>query len=677
MSNFLLELLVEEIPARFQANAIKEFEKLVVDEFDKLKIVHQNVRSFITPQRIIFSADLEEQTQSFREEKKGPQVTASEEVIEKFLKANNASREDCVKKNVDKKTFFFLVINHEAKNILPLLSDIIKKSVTTLSWKKSMHWGTHHLHFVRPIRNILAIFGGSTVEFQFDEIGLKSTNQTVGHRFMSPSPFGVKNYDDYCEKIRKNFVITDRKSRKKTILDGIKNIEGKHDISVVVQNDLLEEVIGLAEYPVVLLGKVPERFMKMPEEVITTPMEVHQKYFPTRYKDGKFAPYFVFVANNVTIDNGATIIKGNERVLNARLADALFFFETDLQNPLDSHLEALKKIEFHEKLGSVYDRVQRLKNLCQFVCTKNCDEKTSSLLMRTATLSKCDLPSNMVREFSELQGIMGAHYAKIQGEDEFVYQAIEDQYKSGDEIASPFSALFFLVNKIEIISSFFAIGKEPTGSKDPFALRRAAINIIKAIQKYEIHIDLKKLIEKAISQLPNIELNSKILQKIFDFLMERLRVVLKNEGLNHDVVSAVIKKENDILLICKKASIFNEFLETQKGGKLVSICRRAKNIIGDNNAIEIDESLLTEKEEIDLFDTIKKLETKLADIQKSEKDISVKLIRELNACIEVEGIIDNFFDKVFVNAENPQVKQNRLNMVTKLVKILDIVVPVF
>ncbi len=681
MDNFLLEILVEEIPARFQAGAIAEFEKLMTEEFDKQKISYSDVKSFISPRRIVFSADLSEQTLDFQEEKKGPQVTASPEVIEKFLKANGVSRENCIEKTVGKKDFLFLAIHHAAKNTLDCLAEIIKKSISSLSWKKSMHWGSHQMHFVRPIRNILAVFGGKVVNFAFDEIGLKSTNQTVGHRFLAPAAFSVLNTEDYLGKLKENFVVVDREQRRRIVLDEIKSIEQKHGISVAISEDLMNEVIGLVEYPVVLMGKVPSKFMKLPEEAIITPMKVHQRYFPTRDRNGKLAPYFVFVANNSAVDGGKTIIAGNERVLNARLADALFFFETDLQKPLDSYLDSLRKITFNVKLGSVFDRIQRVTNLCRFAARelkgKNSfiDENTETLLVRIATLAKCDLSTSMVYEFTELQGIMGAHYARIQGENSEVCTAIREQYLQGDELSSPISAFYSLVDKIELITSFFAIGKEPTGSKDPFALRRAAISILKIIKKYDIDVDLEKLIREAFEQLPGTDLNLDTVEKVLAFIMERFKVLLKDSGIDHDIVSSLTSSSNDVLLIYQKSAILNEIMKTSKGEKLMSGYKRAKNIIGNNSSTEVSAVLMSENEEKVLFDKINKLETRFSEIELQETDICAQFEKELDACVGMEESISDFFDKVLVNSEDCVVKQNRLNMLTKLVLLFSKVVP--
>ncbi|MDR1235970.1 MAG: glycine--tRNA ligase subunit beta, partial [Holosporaceae bacterium] len=537
MSNFLLELMVEEIPSRMQKAAIFDFEKLITEELKKLHIAYSNVRSHISPRRIFFSAELSRTSEAFVEEKKGPQVTSGADTIEKFLKANNVSIADCIEKEIDRKKFIFIRTEYDAKNTFELLDRVVKTSVEKMQWEKSMRWGNHQFYFVRPLRNVMAIFDKKPLKIKFDKINLESVDHTFGHRFLSPQKVVVEDSAEYLKKMKDAFVIVSADERKQIILDEFRKIEAQKHISIEVDEKLLEEVVGLSEYPVVLLGKIPEKFMKLPEEAVTTPIRVHQRYFPTRI-DGKLAPYFVFVANNVAEDGGKTIIEGNERVLNARLSDALFFFETDLQKPLESHLENLKKIVFNDRLGTVFDRVGRVVSICDYLCDA-LGVNDTQLLRRASILAKCDLSTNMVCEFTELQGVMGAHYAKIQGENFEVCDAIRDQYRPTHEITSRLSVLLSLADKIELITSFFAIGKEPTGSKDPFALRRAAIGILKIVENFRFNFDLKKLILLAFEQLPVPNLKADTVDRVYGFIFDRLKVVLKESGIQHNVVNAM------------------------------------------------------------------------------------------------------------------------------------------
>ncbi|MDR2107072.1 MAG: glycine--tRNA ligase subunit beta [Holosporaceae bacterium] len=675
MSNFLLELTVEEIPSRMQAAAASEFERLMAEEFARLHIGCGNLRCRVSPRRIVATAELDSVTEEFFEEKKGPQITAPAEVKEKFLKANCASPADCREKEVGGKVFLFLVIRHPARNVAEAIGEAIKNAVGRIQWKKSMRWGTRRFSFVRPLRHIMIIFNGVPLKINFEEIGLESRAFTFGHRFLAPGKIFITDPEKYSEIMRKAFVIIDREERKRIILDGIKKYETLLGVSVEADEKLTEETAGLAEYPTVLSGRIPDKFMKLPEEVLAAPMKVHQRYFSTKI-DGKPAPRFLFVADNIAADGGKMIVAGNERVLNARLADALFFFETDLKKPLESRAEELKKIAFNEKLGSVFDRVGRVTAVCKCLCEELkktagdfIGENTERLLKRAAFLAKCDLSCGMVGEFAELQGVMGGHYARIQGEDPEVCDAVSDQYLPADEITRKLSALLSLADKIEIITSFFAVGKEPTGSKDPFALRRAAIGILKIIKNFEPEFNLKNVIRTALEQLPST--NPNVVERVCDFIADRLRVLLKESGIGHEVVNSVVNDENSVLTIFRKAVTLDTFFRTESGEKLLSAHRRLKNIIMSNRETVTDEKLAVAEEEIALLRSIEELEQTFSETEKGPGTFAEKLTRQLSACAKTEKSLINFFDKVLVNAEDEKIRQNRLNILTRLSRIFD------
>lgn len=656
MSSFFVELMVEEIPARMQAGAIENFAKILEEGLTKEQIQYSNAQAHISPRRIVFSADMSPVIPMFTEEKKGPQVTAPTQVIDKFLKANGVSRADCVEKEIDKKRFVVATIQHEEQKTIDLLPQIIKNAIVGIPWAKSMHWDEYLFYFVRPLRGIMAIFDGQLVDVEIKRIDLHSRNYTFGHRFLDPRKIEAKTFAEYQQKLRDAFVIVSPSERKKIILDGIKAIEKSNGITVEVSPTLLDEVVGLVEYPIVLRGTVPEKFMKLPEEAIVTPMRVHQRYFPTR-KNGKLAPYFVFVANNVTVDNGKTIIKGNERVLNARLADALFFFETDLQKPLEDATIRLKEIVFHEELGTVFDRVQRISHVCDYLCDEVEDRVSNEdrkLLKRANALAKCDLTSSMVCEFTELQGIMGGHYARIQGENPAVWKTIRDQYKMADEQSDFIGALFYVADHIELISGFFAINKIPTGTKDPFALRRAAIGILKIIRKFELDLDLEKLIMKTLDCF-HCDEKINVTKRIIDFINERLKVLLKSNGISHEVIVSLIKGDSNILRVYKKAEVLDKFLRTESGTKLQLCYKRAKNIVGSNTETHVDEKLLIEPEEKQLFDIIKAFQASV---------IHAGINNYLGKSAQMIPAIEAFFEKVLVNTEEPKLRQNRLNLLT-------------
>lgn len=660
MSSLLIELMVEEIPARMQIDAIENFSKLLTNAFDEARIVYKNVNVCVSPRRIVFSADMSPVVDGFVEEKKGPQANAPTQIVDKFLKSNGISRADCVEKEFNRKRFVVAYIKHEEQKTIDLLPAIIKAAIVNIPWPKSMHWGDHLFYFVRPLRGIMSVFDDQLISIEIKRINLTSRDYTFGHRFLDPRRIEANSFSEYRQKMHDSFVIVDHRERRQIILDEIKKIEKINGIEVEVCEPLMNEIVGLVEYPIVLLGRLPEKFMILPEEAIIMPMRVYQRYFPTR-KDGKLAPYFVFVANNVTVDNGKTIIKGNERVLNARLADALFFFKTDLLKPLDASVDRLRKIVFHESLGSIYDRVSRIVQVCGYVCDALGDkvsEEDRKHLIRASQLAKCDLTTNMVYEFTELQGVMGAHYARIQGEDEAVCLAIGNQYKMADDIFDFVSALLYIADRIELISGFFAVGKTPTGSKDPFALRRAAIGIVKIMRKFDMDIDLKQLVLNTLNCFNfNIEDKSQLANKIVEFICERLKVLLKSEGIAHEIVASLINSDSNILLICRKSVELNKFLLTEKGNRLHLCYKRARNIVGDSKDECVDNSLLQEPEEKILYLSINQFR------QKVGQAIDVKTYLDLSS--EMIPVVESFFEKVLVNIDDPKLKRNRLNLLTR------------
>lgn len=683
MNEFLIELLVEEIPARFQKYAISNFERLMIENLAKYRISYDSIKSYISPRRIVFAAKLDPIIPGFIEEKKGPQITAPAEVIEKFICSVGVSGGCCREKIIDKKTFIVVEIIHEEQKTSEILGKVVKDSIIGIRWQKSMHWGKYFFNFARPIRNIMCIFDGNLVDINLSsEMGLVSNNYTFGHRFMAPHkvyPYGI---GDYLKKMLDAFVVVDHKKRREIILDSCANIKFvKNGLVANISEDLLEEVVGLVEYPVVLVGKIPEKFMKLPQEVIITPMKEHQRYFPTKIKD-KLAPYFVFVANNIAEDGGKEIVAGNERVLNARLSDALFFFEIDMQIPLKNRLENLKKITFNDKLGTVYDRVNRIKNICSYMYDEIykkaniqslASEKSKDLLLRGATLAKCDLSTNMVCEFAELQGIMGAYYAEAQGENPEICCVIREQYKQPDALSSPLSAIFSLADKLELIIGLFSIGKEPTGSKDPFALRRAAIAIIKIILKYEFIIDLRKIVELSFELLKPIinEIKKDDINKVISFLIDRLRVFLKDKGVEHGVTISVTSCESDILSAYKKALILDDALKSDSGKQLMMMYKRARNIVGNDISIDVNVSLFSEKKERELFDSIVNLEKKLDNIEQNSDCSIEKFKKMLINCVSIENVVSSFFDDILVNVDDEKIRRNRINIIGKLLFIFN------
>ena len=657
MDNFLLEILVEEIPARFQGKVRQDFEQLLIAGLEAACVKYDNVRTFITPRRIVAVAKLESETVAFVEEKKGPQISASSEVINKFLVANNISRENCVEKEVNGKTFLYAQLDHASRRTADVLPDIICNAIRQIPWARAMHWGEHTFHFVRPLRQLFGLFNGDVLSFSLQEIGVSSCDHTVGHRFLAPQAIYPRTPDDYFTQIGSAFVIVDQNERKNKIADQLKKI------SAQITDDLLDEVTGLVEYPVVLVGHIPEQYMSLPREVIVTPMKVHQKYFPI-VENGELAPKFAIVANNIAADGGATIINGNERVLNARLSDALFFFDVDRKKHLVSYRENLRKIVFQEQLGTVLDRTDRIASVCGYLCdlirTPLLSSNTRDLLVRTAELAKCDLSTNMVGEFPELQGIMGSYYAKLDGEDQCVCDAIRDQYSTADDIETIFSALYFMADQLELIVAFFSIGKEPTGSKDPFALRRAAIGVLKIIRKFDLSLDLLQLVRWIAENLFSADVSVPV--RVINFIFDRLRVMLKNENIPHDIIDLMLKRNDDVALVCKRASVWCRHVD--EINRWSDCIKRIQNIVADNVDTTLDTALLREPAEIDLFNSLnsyRKLDSTVSDDP---------VTQQLKAMIELEKVVTVFFDEILVNSPDKDLRKNRINLLTSVLQAL-------
>ncbi|MDR3155951.1 MAG: glycine--tRNA ligase subunit beta [Holosporaceae bacterium] len=731
--DFLLEIMVEEIPSRFQADAIDSFARLLISGFEKFCIDYESPVHYITPRRMIFGARLESKIPGFTEEKKGPQITALPEAISGFLKSLNISRDRCSERIIDKKTFLVANIVHDSASTADFLEVIVKSAITGIPWPKSMHWKSKLFRFVRPITNIMCMFGGKLVPVALDEIEIKSQDFTTGHLFMrrqcnrSPVPDShdckedpacgldriyATNITEYIQRLRESFVVVDPRERKKMILQAFEQIERQYcNISLEVMDTLMDEIIGLVEYPVVFFADIPSKFMQLPEEVIIVPMRVHQRYFPLRARDSrKLAPHFVFVSNSMPRDNGDLIIRGNRRVLNARLEDALFFFETDLQKSLDTRLEDLKKIVFHEKLGTLFDRVERIESICGYLLDEISatpvrhqipehstallfSDNMKTLLLRAARLSKCDLATGMVAEFPELQGIIGGHYAWLQGEDVNISTAIADQYKAPKDIATsaPISGLLSLADKIDVITGFFAIGKNPTGSKDPFALRRAAIGLIKIILKFNLPINLGNVLRKtserlAASVIETSHPSDDIATNVMSFILERLKIIMADaENVRPEVVGAVASSQGDIVGIWQTSKVLDKILKSDGGMKIMAIYRRARNIL-DSCAEEIDlvkgevgsvlkQELLLETDERRLFDAIESLEQQLKNVSDGSGNESEKIQQKLNLCLNIEQFVTDFFSGVLVNAPEENIRHNRLKLLQKLVATFNSVLP--
>jgi len=646
----------------------------------------QAARSYAGPRRLTLVLDGLPTEQADRtEEKKGPKVGAPEGAINGFLKsAGLASLEECEIRDDKKGAFYVALVLHKGRKTGDVVAEIIPGIIRAFPWPKSMRWGAGELRWVRPLHSILCVFDGHVVPFEVD--GLKSGNGTRGHRFHAPKAFAVAGFKDYAAKLADARVILDAGDRKAAILSTAHALAKEAGGVLVEDEGLLNEVAGLAEWPVVLRGRIDEALVRpigeggLPPEVLTTAMRTHQKYFSVRDpKSGLLKPVFIFVAALEAKDGGKAIIAGNERVLRARLADAKFFWDQDRKVRLEDRLPALENIVFHAKLGTVAQKVERVAALAgEIAANIGADPEAAK---RAAVLAKADLTTQMVGEFPELQGLMGRYYAREQRESEDVANAIADHYKplgpSDDVPKEPVSIAVALADKIDILAGFWVVDERPTGSKDPFALRRAALGVIRLVLENSMQLKLERAIgHAALLQLENpagIQGGlppDEVKRDLLAFLADRLKVALKEQGVRHDLIDAVfaLGGEDDLVRLVARVQALQNFLGTEDGANLLAGYKRAANILrieekkdGRSYDARPDPDLFELAEEKDLFVAIA---TENAII---EAELEHERFEEaMRVMARLRNHVDKFFEKVTVNSDNKEVRENRLYLLSQI-----------
>jgi glycyl-tRNA synthetase beta chain len=723
MPDLLFELFSEEIPARMQTRAAEDLKKLVTDRLVDAGLVYEGATAFVTPRRLALAVQgIPVRQPDLKEEKKGPRVGAPEAAVQGFLKSAGLSSlaEATIQKDPKKGDFYVALIEKPGRPAIDVLAEFLPIVIRTFPWPKSMRWGERSakpgaLSWVRPLHSIIATFGPETeapdiVPFAVDDI--EASNLTRGHRFMAPKSFHVRHFDDYAEKLEKAKVVLDPARRREIILADAKHLAFAQGYELVADEGLLEEVAGLVEWPVVLMGAFEEEFLDMPPEVIRTTIRNNQKCFVVRKGEG-LANRFVLVANIEATDGGAAIVHGNERVIRARLSDAKFFYETDLETPLEARLPKFEQIVFHEKLGTQADRIERIERLAVELAPRvGADvEKTA----RAARLAKADLLTEMVGEFPELQGLMGKYYARAQGEDASVAAACEDHYKPlgpSDRVPTdPISAAVALADKLDTLIGFWAIDEKPTGSKDPYALRRAALGVIRIVLENGLRIPLHEraifhtlfFAERTLSTFEGLAArrakplefvfpgisqavadrarrlarSDKALEtalerfdaKILDllaFFADRLKVQLREQGARHDLVDAVfaLEGQDDLVLIVRRIEALGKFLDTEDGKNLLAGYKRATNILRIEEKRDkteytgsADSALFRQAEEWELARAIDAAATE-AGAAVAREDFAAAM----HAMAKLRPHVDAFFDKVTVNAPEADVRANRLRL---------------
>ena len=679
MAELLIELLSEEIPARMQARAAADFKKLVEDALKEAHLSYANAESFVTPRRLVLVVDgLPESQPDRTEERRGPKVGAPEKAIEGFLRAAGlTSLEQCEQREVGKAVHYFAVSHIPGKATADVLPPIVADAIRQLSWPKSMRWADGSFRYVRPLHRINVVFDGAVLAGAFGlggGLGERAfTAETEGHRFMARGPIAMRDFAAYKADLLAHNVILDPKARQAKIEAGLEQAAGNAGLSVVADPGLLAEVTGLVEWPVVYIGRIDDEFMDVPREVLTTSMREHQKYFALETGDGSFAPNFAVVANRETADGGVAVIAGNERVLRARLSDAKFFWDQDRKATLASRVPALDNVVFHAKLGTLGARTLRLAALAARLAKSipGCDIKQA---MEAATLAKADLTSGMVGEFPELQGIMGRYYARGEGLDGEIAEAIAEHYSPqgpGDTCpTAPVSVAVALAEKIDTLVGFFAIDEKPTGSRDPFALRRAALGVIRLVLENNLRIGLRDVFLHAHDayggQLSGQESADDTATALLDFFADRLKVHLREQGIKHDRVAAVfgLGQQDDLVRLMAQVRALSAFLESDDGANLLTAYRRAANIVaaetkkdGSRQSGEADRDQMADPAEIALADGLRDAASSMSNALKSEDfDGAMATLAALR------NPVDTFFDQVTVNAGDPALRINRLKL---------------
>ncbi|OYQ35011.1 glycine--tRNA ligase subunit beta [Niveispirillum lacus] len=738
MAELLIELFMEEIPARMQVRAAEDFKRLVTEKLSAAGIGFTQAEVHSTPRRLALLVDgLPTAQADVREEKKGPRVGSPEQALAGFLKsAGLSSIDQAEQRDTGKGVFYFAVIEKKGGATIDALPGIIDAAIRELPWPKSMRWGANEFLWVRPLHSIIALFDGAVIPGTLDLGGTSIAygNQTEGHRFLSPGAFAVSSFADYASKLLAAHVVLDREERKRLILAGARDAAKAEGFVLKDDPGLLEEVAGLVEWPVVLTGAIDNQFMDVPAEVLTTSMRTHQRYFALETADGKLAPRFVVVANRTTIDGGKAVIAGNERVLRARLSDAKFFWDQDLKVKLEDRVPGLKDITFHAKLGTLAQRVERIEALSVAIAKAlNWDEATVEQAALAARLSKSDLTTGVVGEFPEVQGIMGRYVAYHEGLPAAVAEAIADHYKPlgpSDRVPTDkVSVAVALAEKIDTLVAFFGIDEKPTGSRDPFALRRAALGVIRLIVENglrvklgevikghlsliarsagaavghdvgkdleelvfgivgnanplaaeELHAHLQPYVSDAAKQTVLVDVFNKCLRGASDvlpFFYDRLKVSLKEKGVRHDLIDAVLALggEDDFVRLLARVEALSGLIATDDGKNLLAAAKRASNILrieekkdGPHDGA-VDAGLLTQDEEKALADALVAAHSRAAPLIAAEDFTGA-----MAAFAALRAPVDAFFEKVTVNAPEAPVRANRLRLLSQIRATLNLI----
>ncbi|GHA55134.1 glycine--tRNA ligase beta subunit [Amylibacter ulvae] len=688
MADLLLELFSEEIPARMQRKAGDDLKKLVTDALVDAGITYASAAAFSTPRRLTLTIDgLLKESPNTREERKGPRTDAPEKALDGFLRATGLTKDQLETRDDKKGQVYFAVIEKSGRPASEIIAEIVPNVIRNFPWPKSMRWGAGNLRWVRPLHSILCVLsdddGNEVVSFDVD--GIESSNMTAGHRFHAPQWFSVNNFENYRAELKKSYVVLDPVERGEHIWEDAKNMAFAQGLELVEDAGLLAEVSGLVEWPVVLMGDIADDFKDLPPEVLITSMKEHQKFFSVKNPKTGRIEKFVTVANRETADQGATILAGNQKVLFARLSDAKFFWENDLRVSMDDMAAKLSNVTFHNKLGTQSARIERIAALAGELAPIVGADKDAAI--KAAQIAKADLSSEMVYEFPELQGVMGRYYALAAGQSTDIADACVEHYSplgpNDDVPTSPVSVSVALADKIDTLTGFWAIDEKPTGSKDPFALRRAALGVIRLVLENDVRVNFGKIFEWGLiahgSPRPNPKDEDDYTgldkdMNLLSFFHDRLKVFLRDKGISHDIIDACLAMPNndDFVLLVKRAEALQAFIKTDDGENLLQGFKRANNILSaeekkDGVSYELDPDLkfAEDNAERELFAALDTAAKSIAPAIKSEDFAAA-----MQGMATLRTPIDAFFTAVQVNSENQMVRRNRLCLLNRIRNVM-------
>lgn len=676
MKNYLLfEIGVEELPARYVNSAMDQLKTNIVKSFNENRITFDEVNVYSTPRRLtVIVNNICEKQSDLEEEVKGPAKRIAVDAegnytkpLLGFMKSKGIKEEDLYFKQVGKEEYAFGKIKQDGQLTNEVLKSILPEAIKSMTFPKAMRWGGKNMRFIRPIRWMVCILNDSVLDIELE--GIVSSNTTKGHRFLGESEFEVNTLNEYLTKLEENFVILNQDKRKELIKKQCDDVAKSLGGEIEFDEELLEEVTHLVEYPTAFYGEFDEDYAKLPKEVVITPMKQHQRYFPV-LKDGKLLPNFIAVRNGDShrIDN---VKKGNEKVLEARLADALFFYKEDTKKSLESYIEKLKTVVFQAKLGTVYDKSLRIEKLANDILEKLNETDIKEDTLRAAKLCKADLVTGMVFEFTELQGVMGREYAKVSGENENVAEAIFEHYLprfAGDILPATKSGIVLsIADKLDSIAGFFAIGIQPTGSQDPYALRRQALGIINILMDNNLDISLRELVSLTLDNYSFIEFDKdEVLNQIMEFFKDRIKNLFRDLGIRYDVIDAILSSNiDDIADMYARAKALNSWIDKGELVEMLTAFNRVATLAEKAETNEVNINLMREEAEFNLYQQFQEISSNVEHLLANKE-----YTKALDAFASLRPAIDNMFDSVMIMDKDEAIKNNRLAILKQIYDIM-------